>query len=55
MRSQFERTLTAMNNAPAVRVLDGQARLVLGAADVALVASGTATLEALLCLSLIHI
>jgi lipid-A-disaccharide synthase len=49
MRSQFERTLTAMKNAPAVRVLDGQARLVLGAADVALVASGTATLEALLC------
>jgi lipid-A-disaccharide synthase len=38
-----------MKNAPAVRVLDGQARLVLGAADVALVASGTATLEALLC------
>lgn len=32
-----------------VRVLDGQARAALTAADVALVASGTATLEALLC------
>ena len=33
----------------AVRVLDGQARAALTAADAALVASGTATLEALLC------
>jgi lipid-A-disaccharide synthase len=32
-----------------IRVLDGQARLALQAADVALVASGTASLEALLC------
>ena len=32
-----------------VRLLDGQARLALQAADAALVASGTATLEALLC------
>ena len=36
--------------APAtLRLLDGQARLALQAADAALVASGTATLEALLC------
>lgn len=33
----------------ALRLLDGQARLALQAADVALVASGTASLEALLC------
>ena len=32
-----------------IRMLDGQARLALQAADVALVASGTASLEALLC------
>jgi lipid-A-disaccharide synthase len=34
---------------PHIRLLDGQARLALQAADVALVASGTASLEALLC------
>jgi lipid-A-disaccharide synthase len=51
VRRDFERAL--MREAPAVRpavqVLDGQARTALSAADVALVASGTATLEALLC------
>ena len=35
--------------AAGVRLLDGQARLALQAADVALITSGTATLEALLC------
>ena len=35
--------------APQIRLLDGQARLALQAADAALVASGTASLEALLC------
>jgi lipid-A-disaccharide synthase len=49
VRAQFERALAKSPGAPPVRVLDGQSRLALGAADVALVASGTATLEALLC------
>jgi lipid-A-disaccharide synthase len=48
-RAAFERTLSSMPQAPALRQLDGQARTALMAADVALVASGTATLEALLC------
>ena len=51
VRAQFERALAA---APAaarlnLRILDGQARSALTAADAALVTSGTATLEALLC------
>ena len=37
------------NATPRIRILDGQARLALQAADAALVASGTASLEALLC------
>ena len=46
----FERELSRAGSvAPRVRLLDGQARLALQAADVALVASGTASLEALLC------
>jgi lipid-A-disaccharide synthase len=49
VRAQFERALAASPAAPALRVLDGQSRVALSAADVALVASGTATLEALLC------
>jgi lipid-A-disaccharide synthase len=49
VRAQFERALAGTADAPAVRVLDGQSRVALSAADVALVASGTATLEALLC------
>lgn len=49
VRAQFERALAARPDAPAVRVLSGQSRVALSAADVALVASGTATLEALLC------
>jgi lipid-A-disaccharide synthase len=55
VRAQFERALTEASAgrglAPraAVRILDGQARTALLAADVALVASGTASLEALLC------
>ena len=50
-RATFERALAAAPGATGLklRLLDGQARSALTAADVALVASGTATLEALLC------
>ncbi len=46
VRAEFERQGA---RTAGLRLLDGQARLALQAADVALVASGTATLEALLC------
>jgi lipid-A-disaccharide synthase len=51
VRAEFERALAAAPDAAALQlqILDGQARIALSAADVALVASGTATLEALLC------
>ncbi len=51
VRVEFARALAAAAGAGPlpVQILDGQARGALTAADVALVASGTATLEALLC------
>ena len=51
VREQFMRVLQATPGAKdlPLQVLDGQARAALTAADAALVASGTATLEALLC------
>lgn len=49
VRQAFERVLSMQARPPAVRILDGQARAALMAADAALVASGTATLESLLC------
>ncbi len=49
VRRAFERGLSAQPGAPPVLVLDGQSRSALTAADGAFVASGTATLEALLC------
>jgi lipid-A-disaccharide synthase len=49
MASPAVRQLFAGRGADRVRLLDGQARLALQAADAALVASGTASLEALLC------
>jgi lipid-A-disaccharide synthase len=51
VRAEFERALAAAPQVPRLnlRLLDGQARSALTAADAALVASGTATLEALLC------
>lgn len=47
--SEFARALAQHQGSLRVQVLVGQARRALAAADVALVASGTATLEALLC------
>jgi lipid-A-disaccharide synthase len=45
LRDQFATQCAALAPKAAVRLLDGQARLALAAADVVLVASGTATLE----------
>jgi len=49
LRDLFAARCAALAPRAAIRMLDGQARLALAAADVALVASGTATLEAALC------
>ena len=51
VRAEFERALAAAPQTPrlSLRLFDCQARSALTAADAALVASGTATLEALLC------
>ncbi len=48
VRDRFEATLAAMPNPPPIACVDGQAQPVLAAADAAIVASGTATLETLL-------
>jgi len=48
-RALFEQALARRAPGVAVRLVDGRARTVLTAANVALVASGTATLETLLC------
>jgi lipid-A-disaccharide synthase len=47
-RAQFEQALTAAGISGQVRLLDGDSELAMGAADCVLLASGTATLEALL-------
>jgi lipid-A-disaccharide synthase len=47
-RECFERQLAQVPGAPAIRRVAGQAQRVLAAADAAIVASGTATLETLL-------
>jgi lipid-A-disaccharide synthase len=48
LRERFAERCAVLAPTASVRMLDGQARLALAAADVALVASGTATLEAAL-------
>ena len=48
VREVFEREIAQLADAPAIRVLDGQAQPALAACDAAIVASGTATLETLL-------
>ena len=48
VREAFERELAQVPGAPQIQVLDGQAQGALAAADGAIVASGTATLETLL-------
>ena len=47
-REVFEKEVAQLPDAPAIRVLDGQAQQALAASDAAIVASGTATLETLL-------
>ena len=49
LRELFAARCAALAPRAAVRMIDGQARVALAAADVVLVASGTATLEAALC------
>jgi lipid-A-disaccharide synthase len=49
VRECFERQLAQAPEKALIRVVDGQAQRVLAAADAAIVASGTATLETLLC------
>jgi len=48
VREVFESQVAQLAGAPAIAVLDGQAQRALAAADAAIVASGTATLETLL-------
>jgi lipid-A-disaccharide synthase len=48
VRRAFEKKIAKVLGGPPIRVLDGQAHLALAAADAAIVASGTATLETLL-------
>ena len=48
VREVFERHIAQLSDAPSITLLNGQAQRALAAADAAIVASGTATLETLL-------
>ena len=48
VREQFESILSASGNSPEIQLLTGNARTAMAAADAVLLASGTASLEALL-------
>jgi len=48
IRKQVEEIISRQEDLPPIRVVDGQSRIAMAASDVVLVASGTATLEALL-------
>jgi len=48
IRKQLEEIISRQEDLPPIRIVDGQSRIAMAAADVVLVASGTATLEALL-------
>ena len=47
-REQFTKTMAQEEGLPPIKIIDGQSRLAMAASDIILMASGTATLEAML-------